>query len=151
MAREMIDQSFMMFAKLKVKGHNSGFLDPIVEIPCAEETIHAGLFSLGAYNSHQFHRFKTTKGILVRSINESNSRAWDRGKVMGLQTRKAGGDEVEGSAKKQTLTDGDKAEKNTTNSDIKGRHKLGRKTSEEIFTFTESGESGLPRKSKSAS
>ena len=51
-ARETNDQSFLMYAKLKVKCHNSRFLDPIVEIPCAEEIIHVGLFSLGAYKSH---------------------------------------------------------------------------------------------------
>ena len=46
--KETFDQSFLMYAKIKVKGHKSGFLYPIMEIPCEDEIIHAGLFSLGA-------------------------------------------------------------------------------------------------------
>ena len=45
---ETENQSFLLYAKLKVKGFSNGFLHPITEISCENESIHVGLFSIGA-------------------------------------------------------------------------------------------------------
>lgn len=72
-AKETIDQSFLMYAKMKVKGHKSGFLNPIVEIPCEDEIIHAGIFSLAANNVAGVQSSGITRRVLARSLNDGIS------------------------------------------------------------------------------
>ena len=67
-APETKNQTFFMYAMLKVKGFPNGFLHPIAEIPCEKETVHVGLFSLGFNPGNGQARFGTTRGILARSL-----------------------------------------------------------------------------------
>ena len=124
-------------------------MDPIVEIPCAEEIIHVGLFSLGAYKSHEFNNSGITRGILARSIKYGKSGSQFRGTAMEVETRKEEEDVLRKAGKATSLTDGDKAQENTAISDTKGRGKLGRWTDEGILSKKKSGEGELPRESMS--
>lgn len=70
-APKTINQSFLLFAKLKVKGFFNGFLHPIAEIQTENEEIHVGLFSLGLNPLTGEYRLGHTKGILARSLGAS--------------------------------------------------------------------------------
>lgn len=70
-APETMNQSFLLYAKLKVKGFSSGFVYPIAEIPCEDEVIHVGLFSLGASTDKGVNMSGHMKGILAKSVGDS--------------------------------------------------------------------------------
>ena len=67
-APETKNQTFFMYAMLKVKGFSTGFMHPIAAIPCDKETVHVGLFSLGPYPLKGQVRFGSTRGLLARSV-----------------------------------------------------------------------------------
>ena len=69
-ALETVNQSFLRFVKLKVKGFYNGFLHPIAKIQNDKETIHVGLFSLGSNPSKGVYRLGFTKGILASSLGD---------------------------------------------------------------------------------
>ena len=70
-ASETNNISFLKYAKLKVKGFSSGFLHPIVEVPCGKEIIHVGLFSLGACKDKIGDLLGQTKRMMARSLGDS--------------------------------------------------------------------------------
>lgn len=70
-ALETMIQSFLLFAKIKVKGFAIGFIHPIAEIPCENEHIHVGLFSIEGSSVSKEFRVGHNKGILARSLGES--------------------------------------------------------------------------------
>lgn len=67
-APETMDQSFLQYANIKVKGFLNGFLNPIVEIPHENEPFHVGLFSLGLNPENIVFSAVNTKGLLARSV-----------------------------------------------------------------------------------
>ena len=137
-----------MFAKLKVKGHISGFLDPIVEIPCAEEIIHVGLFSLGSHKSQGFHSSGFTR-TLARSVKSDNLGSQFRRTAMEVVTRKVEDDVEVGVVKERSLTDANKTQKNSAKFDTKGRSKQVQLTDEGSVSLKKSGKSGSPRETVS--
>lgn len=74
-APETTNQSFLRYAKIKVKGFPSGFLNPIVEIPHDKESFHVGLFCLGLDLENLLTSVATTRGLLARSVGFNIVRA----------------------------------------------------------------------------
>lgn len=106
-SKETVDQSFLRFAKLKVKGQQNGFLDPIVEIPCEDVIIHVGLFSLGLNKITDSHCSSITRGILARIVKGDNHGVHVRGTGLGMEARKEEDDDVDEDTKEMSLTEGD--------------------------------------------
>ena len=71
MAMETENKSFLLYAKIKVKGFFNGFSLPIAEIPSEDEIIHVGVFSLGANSAKEKYKTGYTEGVLARSVGES--------------------------------------------------------------------------------
>ena len=65
---ETKNQSFLLYAMLKVKGFSNGYLHPIAQIPCENEMVHVGLFSIGPCPVKGEAQLCFTRGILARSI-----------------------------------------------------------------------------------
>ena len=124
-------------------------MDPIVEIPCAEEIIHVGLFSLGSHKSQGFHSSGFTRGTLARSVKSDNPGSQFRRTAMEVVTRKVEDDVEVGVVKERSLTDADKTQKNSAKSDTKGRSKQVRLTDEGSVSLKKSGKSGSPRETVS--
>ena len=66
-AEETSNQSFLMHAKLKVKGQRSSFLYSVMELPYKGMKLHLGLFNL---ENHHWRGWKNgiTYGLVTRSI-----------------------------------------------------------------------------------
>lgn len=64
-AKDTLDQSFLLFAKIKVRGFKACLMPPILEVPCLGEMIHLGLFNL---ENNQTHSNGRTRGLIFRSI-----------------------------------------------------------------------------------
>ena len=71
MVLEIESKSFLLYAKIKVKGFFNGFIHPMAEIPSENEIIHVGLFSLGANSVKEEYRLGYTKGVLARTLGKS--------------------------------------------------------------------------------
>ena len=112
-ARETSEQTFLMYAKLKVKGHMSGFLDPIVGIPCEDEIVHVGLFSLSPNKIHEIYSSAITRAILARNGNGGDSRSKQSGNGLGPGLRKVEEADMAKAAIEKSLIDGDKSEHHT--------------------------------------
>ena len=56
---------------LKVKGFSNGFLNPILEIPCVNEVVHVGLFSIGANPVLGGAPLGDTGGMVMRSVGRN--------------------------------------------------------------------------------
>ena len=110
-ALETENQSFFVYAKLKVKGCSNGFIHPLAEIPCESESIHMGLFSIGASPDKERGgggvEWGHMKGTLAISVGESYLRI-SKGEAKDVKNRtvvKEGRDEVVTEGRKMSSND----------------------------------------------
>ncbi|EXB39510.1 hypothetical protein L484_011427 [Morus notabilis] len=64
-AEETLNQSFLLYAKIKVRGPTVGLMNPILEFPCQGEKVSVGLFSI-KMKDEVISNYRTS-GIIRRS------------------------------------------------------------------------------------
>ncbi|EXB53579.1 hypothetical protein L484_009319 [Morus notabilis] len=67
-APETLNQTFLQFAKIKIRGPKKGLMQPILEVPCQRAKIHLGLFNLRNYEDGLGY---ITEGMILRSVTDT--------------------------------------------------------------------------------
>ena len=71
-AEEIKNKSFLGYAKIKVKGFESGLMNPVIKILCEGEKVCLGAFSIRGPNGGKYGY--RSGGITTRAVQEKNHR-----------------------------------------------------------------------------
>ncbi|EXB80249.1 Putative amidohydrolase ytcJ [Morus notabilis] len=114
-AEDTLGQSFLLFAKIKVRGFKDGFMSPIMEVSCQGERIHLGLFNLENNQPYSTLSNGRTSGLIWRSIEMTGDAIVGKAdcinKDFGIIFLKRGNTSYTGNTSdEEAATDGDKSE-----------------------------------------